>query len=59
MSQPTKKVLQYLNEAHANELGLARELESQIAMTPRGATARCSPSTYARRATTPSACRPA
>ena len=36
MSQPTKKVLQYLDEAHANELGLARELESQVAMTPRG-----------------------
>jgi ferritin-like metal-binding protein YciE len=36
MSQPTKKVLQYLNEAHANELGLVRELESQIAITPRG-----------------------
>ena len=36
MSQPTKKVLQYLNDAHANELGMVRELEAQVAMTPRG-----------------------
>jgi ferritin-like metal-binding protein YciE len=36
MSQPTQKVLQYLNEAHASELGLVRVLQSQIAMTPRG-----------------------
>jgi ferritin-like metal-binding protein YciE len=36
MSQSTQKVLQYLNEAHASELGLVRVLQSQIAMTPRG-----------------------
>jgi ferritin-like metal-binding protein YciE len=36
MSQPTQKVLQYLNEAHASEVGLVRVLQSQIAMTPRG-----------------------
>ncbi len=35
MSQPTKKLLQYLNEAHASEVGLVRVLQSQIAMTPR------------------------
>jgi ferritin-like metal-binding protein YciE len=36
MSQATEKVLQYLNEAHASEVGLVRVLQSQIAMTPRG-----------------------
>jgi len=37
MSQSEQKVVQYLNEAHASELGLVRVLQSQIAMTPRGA----------------------
>jgi ferritin-like metal-binding protein YciE len=32
----TQKVTQYLNEAHASEVGLVRVLQSQIAMTPRG-----------------------
>ncbi len=32
----TQKVAQYLNEAHASEVGLVRVLQSQIAMTPRG-----------------------
>ena len=36
MSQASKKLLQYLDEAHASELGLVRVLQSQIAMTPRG-----------------------
>ncbi len=36
MNQATQKVVQYLNEAHASELGLVRVLQSQIAMTPRG-----------------------
>src|SRR3712207_2344208 len=31
------KVVQYLNEAHASEQALVRVLQSQIAMTPRGA----------------------
>jgi ferritin-like metal-binding protein YciE len=38
-SDPRKqqqKIVQYLNEAHATELGLTRVLQSQIAMTPRG-----------------------
>jgi ferritin-like metal-binding protein YciE len=30
------KILQYLHEAHASEMGLLRVLQSQIAMTPRG-----------------------
>jgi ferritin-like metal-binding protein YciE len=30
------KILQYLNEAHATEVGLIRVLQSQIAVTPRG-----------------------
>jgi ferritin-like metal-binding protein YciE len=33
---PTQKIVQYLNEAHASEVGLVRVLQSQIAMTPRG-----------------------
>src|SRR3712207_4398280 len=37
MSKANQKVLQYLNEAHASEVGLVRVLQSQIAMTPRGA----------------------
>jgi ferritin-like metal-binding protein YciE len=37
MSQSEQKVVQYLNEAHASEVGLIRVLQSQIAMTPRGA----------------------
>jgi ferritin-like metal-binding protein YciE len=36
MSQSEQKIVQYLNEAHAMEVGLVRVLESQIAMTPRG-----------------------
>jgi ferritin-like metal-binding protein YciE len=31
-----QKVVQYLGEAHATEMGLTRVLQSQIAMTPRG-----------------------
>ncbi|HEX6023203.1 MAG TPA: DUF892 family protein [Solirubrobacter sp.] len=31
-----QKIVQYLNEAHATEMGLIRVLQSQIAMTPRG-----------------------
>jgi ferritin-like metal-binding protein YciE len=31
-----QKLVQYLNEAHATEMGLVRALQSQIAMTPRG-----------------------
>jgi ferritin-like metal-binding protein YciE len=33
---PKNKLLQYLNEARATEVGLVRVLQSQIAMTPRG-----------------------
>ena len=36
MSQSEQKVVQYLNEAHASELGLAQVLQAQIAITPRG-----------------------
>src|SRR3954447_10044389 len=37
MSPQRQKVVQYLNEAHASEVALVRVLQSQIAMTPRGA----------------------
>ena len=36
MSQSDQKVVQYLSEAHASEVGLVSVLQSQIAMTPRG-----------------------
>jgi ferritin-like metal-binding protein YciE len=36
MKPETQKIIQYLDEAHATELGLVRVLQSQIAMTPRG-----------------------
>lgn len=36
MSQSQRKIVQYLNEAHATESGLTRTLQSQIAMTPSG-----------------------
>src|SRR4051812_22983622 len=36
-SKDQQKVVQYLNEAHATEQALIRVLQSQIAMTPRGA----------------------
>ena len=36
MNASQKKVMQYLNEAHATELALVRVLQSQIAMAPRG-----------------------
>jgi ferritin-like metal-binding protein YciE len=36
MSQSEQKIVQYLNEAHATEVGLVRVLQSQIAMTPSG-----------------------
>ena len=56
MSQSQQKLVQYLNEAHATEMGLVRVLQSQIAMTPRGSyrdRARAAPAT--RRAGTPTA----
>jgi ferritin-like metal-binding protein YciE len=37
MNASQKKVLQYLGEAHGTEQALVRVLQSQIAMTPRGA----------------------
>lgn len=36
MSQSEQKVVQYLNEAHASELGLVQLLQAQIAMAPGG-----------------------
>jgi ferritin-like metal-binding protein YciE len=36
MSKSEQKVVQYLGEAHASEVGLVSVLQSQIAMTPRG-----------------------
>jgi ferritin-like metal-binding protein YciE len=36
MSQSEQKVVQYLNEAHASELGLVQVLQAQIAITPHG-----------------------
>ena len=36
MTDSTDKIVQYLDEARATELGLVRELQAQIAMTPRG-----------------------
>lgn len=36
MNTAQQKIVQYLNEAHANEQALIRVLQSQIAMTPRG-----------------------
>ncbi len=36
MSQSDQKLVQYLGEAHANEIGLLSALQSQIAITPRG-----------------------
>jgi ferritin-like metal-binding protein YciE len=36
MSTSEKKILQYLDEAHATEQALVRVLQSQIAMTPHG-----------------------
>ena len=37
MNQSTQKLIQYLEEARASEVGLVRVLQSQIAMTPQGA----------------------
>jgi ferritin-like metal-binding protein YciE len=34
--QKQQKIVQYLNEAHGSELALVRQLQAQIAMTPRG-----------------------
>jgi ferritin-like metal-binding protein YciE len=36
MNRSDQKVVQYLNEAHASEVGLVSVLKSQIATTPRG-----------------------
>lgn len=36
MTPAEHKIVQYLNEAHATESALVRELQAQIAMTPRG-----------------------
>jgi ferritin-like metal-binding protein YciE len=35
-SQEKQKIVQYLNEAHGAELALVRQLQAQIAMTPKG-----------------------
>ena len=35
-TQQKQKIVQYLNEAHATELALVRELQAQIAVTPSG-----------------------
>ena len=35
-NQQQQKIVQYLNEAHASELALVRQLQAQIAMTPGG-----------------------
>ena len=42
MSRSDQKVVQYLNEAHASEVGLVSVLKSQIAMTRRAAERRAS-----------------
>jgi ferritin-like metal-binding protein YciE len=34
--QQRQKIVQYLNEAHGAEVALVRQLQAQIAMTPRG-----------------------
>jgi ferritin-like metal-binding protein YciE len=34
--QETQKIVQYLNEAHGAEVALVRQLQAQIAMTPKG-----------------------
>jgi ferritin-like metal-binding protein YciE len=34
--QQKQKLVQYLNEAHGSELALVRQLQAQVAMTPRG-----------------------
>ncbi len=34
--QQKQKIVQYLNEAHGSEVALVRQLQAQIAMTPRG-----------------------
>jgi ferritin-like metal-binding protein YciE len=36
MTKAQQKVTQYLDEARATEVGLVRELQAQISMTPRG-----------------------
>jgi ferritin-like metal-binding protein YciE len=36
LSRSVRKIVQYLNEAHAGELGLRRDLQAQIAVTPAG-----------------------
>ena len=36
MTQSEKKIVQYLNEAHATEMALTRVLQEQIAMAPHG-----------------------
>jgi ferritin-like metal-binding protein YciE len=36
MTQAQQKIGQYLGEAHAMEMGLVRDLQAQVAMTPKG-----------------------
>ena len=36
MSKQQQKIVQYVNEAHGSELALVRQLQAQIAMTPKG-----------------------
>ena len=57
MKQSEQKVVQYLNEAHATEIGLVRVLQSQIAMTPRGSYRNSLEKHLGETRDTPSACR--
>jgi ferritin-like metal-binding protein YciE len=36
VTKQQQKIVQYLNEAHGSEMALVRQLQAQIAMTPRG-----------------------
>ena len=55
--QQQDKIVQYLNEAHATELALVRDLQAQIAMTPSGRYRNGWRSTSRKPAFTPSASR--
>ena len=56
-SKQTQKIVQYLNEAHGAELALVRQLQAQIAMTPKGSTATGWRPIFRRPARTPSVSR--
>jgi hypothetical protein len=59
LTKQQQKIVQYLNQAHGSEQALTRQLQAQIAMTPKGRYRNGLETTSTRPAGTPSVSRTA